>query len=86
MILQWGTFNGKVKSAEGAKTLLFPIAFSSLFSATPSPAPWSNNRGSYGGATYNNTGLVITANPTNGSSLISGSETTVNFKYIAIGK
>lgn len=86
MILQWGTFNGSVTSAKGAKTLLFPIAFSSLFSATPNPAPWFNNRGSYGDATYNNTGLVITANPTNGSSLISGSETTVNFKYIAIGK
>ena len=86
MILQWGTFNGSVTSAKGAKTLLFPIAFSSLFSATPSPAPWSNNRGSYGGATYNNTGLVVTANPANNSPLLSVTETTVNFKYIAIGK
>lgn len=85
-IVQWGTFNGKVNSAEGAKTLLFPIAFSSLFSATPSPAPWSNNRGSYGGATYNNTGLVVTANPANNSPLLSVTETTVNFKYIVIGK
>lgn len=83
---QWGTFNGKVNSAEGAKTLLFPIAFSSLFSATPSPAPWSNNRGSYGGATYNNTGLVVTANPANNSPLLSVTETTINFKYIVIGK
>ena len=86
LILQWGTFNGKVNSAEGAKTLLFPITFSSLFSETPSPAPWSNNRGSYGGATYNNTGLVVTANPANNSPLLSVTETTVNFKYIAIGK